>query len=177
MIVCSLPRCGATSFCLDLQDQTGLKFVGELHPIHINNDRKAQVHETQYQTSFTPDQFAELIHCHENHIVLINQHSYLKVAEASFIILRRNMKDAYLSMANFMLKMYPGIKPTGVIHQLRLMRSDHLALTSYLNKYKRDIIWYEDYFGIQGTQTPLLDAYSGKASILKEIDTYYGTHD
>ena len=172
MIVCSLPRCGATRFCLDLQDQTGQKFVGELHPIHINNDRNAQVHETRYQTAFTPEEFADLLYDNSDHIVLFNQHSYLKVDQASYVILRRNMKDAYLSMANFLIKMYPTIRPSGIIQQLYLMRSDHIALSAYLDKYSRSILWYEDYYGKDGTSTPLLDAYTGKNAIIKEIDSW-----
>lgn len=175
MIVCSLPRCGATRFCLDLQDKTGLPFVGELHPIHVENDRKALVHETRYQPAFTPDQFADLIHNNEDHIVLINQHSYLKVDQASFIILRRNMKNAYLSMANFMIKMYPNIKPTGIIHQLSLMRNDQRGLEAYLDKYQRDVVWYEDYYGKKETDTPLLNSYAGREIIIKELESYDGT--
>lgn len=170
MIVCSLPRCGATRFCLDLQDQTGLKFVGELHPAHIGNDRKARVHETHYQTAFSSDQFAELIHDHEDHIVLFNQHSYLKVDQADYIILRRNMKDAYLSLANFLITMYPSIKPSGIIQHLYLMRNDHLALKAYLDKYPRKVVWYEDYYGKSGTSTPLLDKYAD--AIVREIDSW-----
>ena len=76
MIVCSLPRCGATRFCLDLEKKSGLTFVGELHPIHIESDRKAQTHETRFQTNFTPSDFADLLHDHSKHIILVNQHSY-----------------------------------------------------------------------------------------------------
>lgn len=172
MIVCSLPRCGATRFCIDLEEKIGLPFVGELHPIHIDNDRKALVHETRRQTNFTPEQFADLIHYNKDHIVLINQHSYLKIDRASFVILRRNMKDAYLSMANFLIKMYPSIKPSGIIQQLYLMRQDHIALASYLDKYPRDVIWYEDYYEKCGTHTPLLDSYTGKNTIIKEIESW-----
>ena len=173
MIVFSLPRCGATKFCLDLQEKTNLKFVGEMHPIHIENDRKALVHETQYQTAFTPEQFADLIHCNKDYIVLINQHPYLKIDQAEFIILRRNMKNAYLSMANFMIKMYPNIKPTAVIHQLRIMRNDQLAIEIYLDKYPREVVWYEDYYDKKETSTPLLDTYAGRDIIIKELASYY----
>jgi len=174
MIVCSLPRCGATRFCLDLQEKIGLPFVGEMHPIHIENDRKSLVHETQYQTAFTPKQFADLIHCNKDCIVLINQHSYLKVRQAEFIILRRNMKNAYLSMANFMIKMYPNIKLTSLIHQLSLMRNDQLAIEIYLDKYPREVIWYEDYYDKKETDTPLLDAYAGRDIIIKALESYHG---
>jgi len=175
MIVCSLPRCGATKFCLDIQSKIGMPFVGELHPIHIDNDRKTIVHETGFQTNYTKEQFADLLHYNKDHIVLINQHSYLLANRASFIILRKNMKDASLSLANFMLKMYPSIKTTAIIQQLKIMHNDHLGLTTYLNKYPRDTIWYEDYYNIEGTKTPLLDKHIGRDLIIREINEYYGS--
>ena len=175
MIVCSLPRCGATKFCLDLQDKTGLKFVGEMHPVHIESDRKSLTHETEYQTNFTTDSFAEILHDHSEHIVLVNQHSYLLANQASVFLLRRNMRDASLSLANYMLKAYPGIKVAALKFNLALMHHDHKALTAYLNKYEKQAVWYEDYYGISGTKTPLLDSYVGRDSIIKEIDDYYGS--
>jgi hypothetical protein len=175
MIVCSLPRCGATRFCLDHEKKTGLKFVGELHPIHIDSNRKAEVHETGFQINFSPSEFADLLHNNDDNIVLINQHPYLMVNQASFVILRKNMKDASLSLANFLLKMYPGMKTAAIIQQIKIMHNDHLGLMVYLNKYPRDIVWYEDYYNTQGTTTPLLDKHLGRDLIIKEIETYYGS--
>lgn len=174
MIVCSLPRCGGTKFCLDLQDKTGLEFVGEMHPNHINNDRKSSTHETEYQTNFTPEAFADLLHDNSKNIVLINQHAYLLAPFADAFILRRNMRDASLSLANYMLKVYPELKPNALRFSMTLIHNDHLALMAYLNKYKKEVVWYEDYYGISGTKTPLLDVYPGRDSIIKEIDAYYG---
>lgn len=178
MIVCSLPRCGATRFCLDLQEKVGLQFVGELHPIHIGNNRKSEVHETRFQQSFTSEEFADLIHYNKDHIVLINQHSYLKANRASFIVLRKNMKNAALSLANFLIKMYPSMKPAGIMQQLNLMYNDYVALKAYVDKYwdKREIVWYEDYYDKSETNTPLLDAHPARGAILKEIDTLWDTH-
>jgi len=175
MIVCSLPRCGATRFCLDLQEKTKLKFVGEIHPIHIESDRKQFTHETQFQTNFTLDSFAEILHDHSKHIVLVNQHSYLLASQADAFILRKNIRDAALSLVNYMIKMYPELKPNALRFNIAQMYNDYRALTAYLNKYHKEVIWYEDYFDISGTKTPLLDKYPGRDSIIKEIDAYYGT--
>jgi len=175
MIVCSLPRCGATKFCLDLQEKTKLKFVGEMHPVHIESDRKASTHETRHQTNFTPDSFAEILQDHSEHIVLINQHSYLLANQASVFMLRRNMRNAAFSMANYLLKVYPELKPNAIRFNIGLMYNDYRALTAYLNKYQKEVVWYEDYYGIENTTTPLLDSYPGRDSIIKEIDAYYGS--
>jgi hypothetical protein len=175
MIVCSLPRCGATKFCLDLQEKISLPFVGELHPIHIENNRKADTHETGFQTNFSLDAFSDLLHDHSKHIVLVNQHSYLLASQADVFILRKNIRNAALSIANYMLKVYPELKPNAIRFNVGLMYNDYRALMAYLNKYQKEVIWYEEYFGIEDTNTPLLDSYPGKDSIIKEIDSYYGT--
>jgi hypothetical protein len=86
------------------------------------------------------------------------------------------MRDAYLSFANFLLKMYPELKPNAIKHQVDLMHNDYLAIRAYLDKYPREIVWYEEYFEVSGTRTPLLDAYPGKEAIIKQIDGYHGTH-
>lgn len=174
MIVCSLPRCGATRFCLDLQNKTGLSFVGELHPIHIESDRKAQTHETRFQTNFTPSDFADLLHDHSKHIILVNQHSYLLANQSDAFILRKNMREAALSLVNYMMKMYPELKPNALRFNIAQMYNDYRALLAYLNKYQKEVIWYEDYYNIEKTNTPLLDLYPGRDSIIKEIDAYYG---
>ena len=176
MIVCSLPRCGATKFCIDLESKLQLKFIGELHPVHLNNTRKADVHETHYQPLLTPELFADILNNNDDYIVLVNQHSYLLLPQASYVVLRRDMKQAALSLANFLIKMYPGIKPAGIIHQLELMRHDYTAIMAYIDKYPKDVIWYEDYYGLYETQTPLLDEYKAKDLILKEIGRHYGPH-
>lgn len=173
MLVCSLPRCGATKYCLDLQETTGFKFAGELNPIHIGNDRKSLVHETRYQPNYTNSDFADLLHDNSNHIVLVNQNSYLLIHQADVVVLRRNIKDAARSLAKFLIIMYPQIKPSAIIHQLKLMHYDYKGMMSYLNKYSKDIVWYEDYFNITGTDMSLLESYPGKDKIMKEIDAYF----
>ena len=175
MLVCSLPRCGATGFCLDLEAAIRLPFAGELHPIHIGSDRKSIVHETKYQPNFKEEQFADLLHDNSNHIVLVNQHPYLVINRADVVVLRRNMKDASYSLVKFLIAMYPSIKPGVIVHQLKLMHYDHIALMSYLNKYPKDIVWYEDYYNRTGTDMSAIEAYRGKENIIKEIETYYGS--
>jgi hypothetical protein len=160
---------------LDLQDKTGLPFVGEMHPIHIESDRKALTHETGHQINFTPDSFAEILQDHSEHIVLVNQHSYLLASRASVFMLRRNMRNAALSMSNYLLKVYPELKPNAIRFNIVLMYNDYRALLAYLNKYEKEVIWYEDYYGIEDTTIPLLDLYPGRDSIIKEIDAHYGS--
>lgn len=174
MIVCSLPRCGATKFCLDLQESSKLDFMGELHPLHINNSAKRDAHETGFQPTFTPASFAEILINRDRYIILVNQQPYLLIDQCDHIILRKNMRNASLSFANFMFKAWPGIKFAVVLHQLRLMHCDHQAVMAYLDMCPREIVWYEDYYGDLETKTPLLDNHIGRTAITNEIDSYYG---
>lgn len=173
MIVCSLPRCGATSFCLDLQDQTGLKFVGELNPMYLYDNRKAEAHETKYQLTFTPEQFADIVNNNDDCILLVNKAPHLSLAKCSYVILRRNMLDAFMSFANFLLKMYPDIDTKILINEVQFSIYDYYGLKAYIDRYPKDVIWYEDYFGIEGTKTELLDQHKHGRLIKKAIRDAY----
>jgi hypothetical protein len=83
------------------------------------------------------------------------------------------MRNAALSMANYLLKVYPELKPNAIRFNIGLMYNDYRALVAYLNKYQKEVVWYEDYYGIEDTHMPLLDSDPGKESIIKEIDSYY----
>lgn len=173
MIVCSLPRCGATSFCLDLQDQTGLKFIGELNPMYLYDNRKAEAHETKCQLTFTPDQFADIVNNNDDCIALVNKAPHLSLAKCSYVILRRNMLDAFMSFANFLLKMYPDIDTKILINEVQFSIYDYYGLKAYIDRYPKDVIWYEDYFGIEGTKTELLDKHKHGRLIKKAIEDAY----
>jgi len=177
MIVCSLPRCGATKFCLDLQETTNLQFVGELNPYFITElnttNVKATTHETAFQLNYSADKFASLLYDHSSHIVLINESSHLVVNQADYVILRHQMKDAFLSTADYLLRMFPNIKANEVIHMLDRFYRDYIGLQSYLNKYDKDVVWYEDYFGIEGTSTPLLNQHLHSKKIVGAIEDMF----
>lgn len=173
MIVCSIPRCGATAFCLDLQDQTGIPFVGELNPLYMFENKKAEYHETKHQQDFTPNSFADLLYDNKNSIVMINKSSYLLANRADYVILRRNMMDAFMSYANFMLKIHPYIDTRVLIQELKITASDYAGLKSYIDKYVCNIVWYEDYFGMSGTQTPILDSHKHALVIKKAVQDVF----
>ncbi len=169
MIVCSLPRCGATKFCLDLQESSGLKFVGELNPLYMYENLKALHHETGIQQTYTASEFASLIHNNDNNIILVNKSPHLIVDRAHTIVLRRNMSEAFLSYANFILKLYPDINTKVLIKELQDTVYDYYGLKSYIDQYPCNIVWYEDYFNLYKTSTPLLDEHRHERVIKKAI--------
>lgn len=173
MIVCSMPRCGATRFCLDLENKTGLKFVGELHPLHIVDKRKAEVHETMYQPSLSPDDFSEYLHNNSKYIVLVNRASFYMLPYCDILILRKNMLNSFLSGANFLLKMYPNMKANIIIHELRNSITEYVGLKSYIDRNPIHIVWYEDYFGIEQTNLTTLDQHIHGQKIKDEIVRIY----
>lgn len=175
MIVCSLPRCGATKYCLDLEKELNIPFVGELNPIHIGNSNKETHHETKFQPNLTPARFAEILENRDKYIVMVNMASYMYIPTCDKIILRKNMRNAALSYANLLIKIHgDAIHPIGILHQLFLMNNDYIGITSYLAEYPKEVVWYEDYYGNLKTVTPFLDEYKYKHMIIKEIDKYYG---
>lgn len=173
MIICSMPRCGATKICLDLEEQTGLKFVGELHPLHMSDKRKAEVHETRYQPSLSPEEFAEYLYNNKEYIILINQSAFYMLPFCDKLILRKNMMDSFLSGANFLLKMYPYMKANIIIHEVKATMVEYLAFKAYTDRYEVDTIWYEDYFNRSGTTTTLLDEHLHGSKIKQELAEFY----
>lgn len=174
MIICSMPRCGATKICLDLEIKTGLKFVGELHPLHITDKRKADVHETRYQPSISADEFSDYLRNNSKYIVLVNRACFYLLPQCDVLILRKNMLNSFLSGANFLLKMYPNMKANVIIHEIRNTITEYVGVKSYIDKYSLNIIWYEDYFGIEDTDTNILDNHLHGQKIKEEIvKTYY----
>lgn len=169
MIVCSIPRCGATKYCLDLEESTGLKFVGELNPLYMFENRKVIHHEAAVQQSFTSEDFSALLYNNDKHIVMINKSSYLVADKADAIILRKNMLDAFLSYANFILKLYPDIETKVLIKDVQDSIYDYYGLKSYIDRYPCKVVWYEDYYGITNTITPLLDKHIHGRVIKKAI--------
>jgi hypothetical protein len=178
MIICSLPRCGATRFCLDLEEKYKLKFVGELNPYFIEElgleNTKAPTHETSFQPNYSVDMFASLLKDDSEHIVLVNDSPHLVVARADYIVLRRDMKQAFLSTANYLLKMFPNIKANVIVHMLDRFYYSYRGIEGYINKYPKEVVWYEDYYGLNKTQTPLLDSHIHSKVIIDRIEEMFG---
>lgn len=175
MIVCSLPRCGSTKFCLDLEAKTNIPFIGELSPMYLYDNRKANVHETSYQPSFTPSRFADIIHNKDDFIILVNKAAYLSIAESSIVVLRRNMLDAFLSFGNFLLIMYPDINTRVLINEVKFSIYDYFGIKSYIERYPKHVVWYEDYFQKTGTTTEMLDNHRHGRIIKRAIEDAYSS--
>jgi hypothetical protein len=181
MIVCSLPRCGATRFCLDLQESSGLPFVGELNPMYVDSCNDANVkqpyHETKFQPTYTQDTYLNAIVNPSDYVVLVNQSPHLYIDRADYVMLRKDMRDAFLSLANFFLLSRPYLRGDGVIQHLYLSFHSLYGVLLYLNKYQKPIVWYEDYYGIEGTKTETLDKHPHKKIIISQIDKLFAMND
>lgn len=172
MIICSLPRCGATKYGLDLQKQTGLEFIGELNPIYIDSygDRvKEQTHETSFQPLYSASKYNDIINHPEKYIILVNQSPHLVVHNSDIVMLRKNMKDAFISQANYFIKTRPYLKGEGIVQHLYLSFHSFLGVKTYLDYNKKDIVWYEDYYNISGTKAKHLDSHIHSKIIYKHI--------
>lgn len=177
MLVAALPRCGATKYCLDLQESTGLEFIGELNPIYLDqysDTAKRDNHETRFQPLYSIDKFVEALTDHSNYIVLVNQSPHLVLHNSDYLVLRRNMYNAFLSQANFFIKCRPYLNGEGVLQHLYISFQSFLGVVAYISKsgYK-NIIWYEDYFGIQDTTTDFIDIHIHGKLIKRHIKSMF----
>ena len=176
MIICSLPRCGATKYCLDLQDQTGLEFVGELNPIYISeygDTAKRDNHETGYQPLYSIEKYNSIISSPHKYIILVNQSPHLMVDRSEVVMLRRNMKDAFISQANFFVKCRPYLKGEGILQHLYMSFQSFYGVVSFLSQNSWPIVWYEDYFNLSGTKSDALDSHPHKKIIYTHIDNMF----
>ena len=176
MIVCSLPRCGATKYCLDLEASTDLKFAGELNPMYLVDNRKAIHHETGIQQTYTDESFAEILSNKNKYIILVNKQACLSIHECDVVVLRKNMLDAFMSYANFLLKMYPGIDTRVLIDHVTFSIYDYRGIKAYIGRHEKNIVWYEDYYNVSGTTTQLLDSHRHAGIIRKAIVDEFENH-
>lgn len=181
MIICSPPRCGATKYCLDLQKYTGLEFVGELNPMYItdygNENRKAPYHETLFQPSITKDQYIEYLINSDKYIILSNQSPHLTIHNSGIVIMRRNLGNNLLSLANFLIKCRPYLNGEGIIQHLHITYQSIYGMLTYLEVHSKPIIWYEDYFKISGTTIEYLQNHKHGRAIIKSIDSLINSND
>lgn len=161
---------------MDVASEHGLNFVGEYNPVFIQelvvDNRKRMCHETQYQPMLSLDSFVDVLKHHSNSVVLVNSHAYLALPYCDTIILRKNMRQAFASTANFIIKMYPNVKAQVVTHMLERFAYDYFVLNGYVHKYNdKKVVWYEDYYGNLPTKTPMLDVSMHRKAIVSHIDT------
>jgi hypothetical protein len=84
------------------------------------------------------------------------------------------MKQAFLSTANYLLKMFPNIKANVIVHMLDRFYYSYRGIEGYINKYPKEVVWYEDYYGLNKTQTPLLDSHIHSKVIIDRIEEMFG---
>lgn len=171
MIVCALPRCGATKICQDLALKANLRFTGELNPMYIEgiDNTKAPSHETSFQPNYTLEEYAYLIH-NQNSIVLINQSPHLMIDRADLVILRYSLRDTLLSTANFFIKSRPYLQGEGIIQHLHLTAYSYIGIMAYLKYHSKKTIWYEEYFNRSGTSTDFLERHAQRKNIMMSIN-------
>lgn len=181
MLVIAPPRCGATKICMDLAEQLSLPFVGELNPMYIDScnetNEKVKYHETLFQPSYSTDLYLKALTDHTNYIVLVNQSPHLLIHSADLVVLRKNMKNAFLSQANFFIKSRPYLNGEGVLQHLYLSFFSYYGMLCYLDKYQKDIVWYEEYFSKVDTTISEIEMHKHGKAILKYIDRMFHQND
>lgn len=147
MIIVAMPRTGATRICMDIAEEKNLIYAGELIPYSLRDlkipNYKRIYHETKNQPVYRTRDFYALLEDHSQHVVLSNFWSFANLPTCSHIILRKNMRNAFLSHARFCSKFSEGT----VGQELYMSFMNLRAIVAYLIEFGDDkVIWYEDYF-------------------------------
>lgn len=176
MKVVALPRCGATRYCLDLQEETGLEFIGEVNPMYIyeyGDTAKKEYHETKFQPNYSIEKYIDVLINPDKYIALYNQSPHLMIASSDIVLLRKNMHDAFISQANFFIKSRPYLKGEGILQHIFISYQSFVGVIAYLTKHTKKIVWYEDYYNISGTSSEYIDSHIHGKTITKYIDSLF----
>ena len=156
MIVVSLPRAGGTKICMDLAGKNNLKFLGELIPRNVMpvdtlRYRKDLLHETKYEIQITEEEYCAAINGDRSYISLVNSMgSNLTVADADYVVLRKNLKNCVYSWINYNYKASSIIGkryPSAIFKVwIQMLLEYAYGIIVYCTHNKKNIIWYEDYF-------------------------------
>ena len=181
MLVVSLPRSGATKYCMDLAEQTGLRFVGDMNPGNIIEygawwaKIKQNAHETKHDQSISVADYLDVIDNKQNYIILANTGNHLLLPMADKIILRRNLVNTFRSVCNYWLKMTPEMTMTTLLDlTVNPLVANTKLIYEYIKKDSSNVVWYEDYFNNFPCNTPALDNHPNKDMIYNHVYTKLG---
>lgn len=163
MIVAALRRTGATKYCLDRAEELGIPFVGEINPaylqgvIPVDSNMKALQHETKFQPALNHQTFYDPLINKDDYVSLVNVYPALVLPIADKIMLRKNAKRGFYSLANILIKAIPLDTESQVIANVYQEIFSMNAIVTYLEHHKKEVIWYENYFGDLPSHTPILN--------------------
>lgn len=156
MIVIATPRSGATKFCIDLAEETGLEFFGEMHtahiadypPTHIQLHNKGQEHETRLQRSWEAGDYMKSLSNIDQYVALANAGDTTNLLPfADYLICRKDHENLYKSILNFTVKLNPDIDLNGFAFIYgKTLFNNYASMLDYSYHTGKPIQWYEDLF-------------------------------
>ena len=155
MLVITHGRSGATKYCLDLSEKTGLPFVGEMSPANLACNPYANVksesHETGYQPTYTDEEFYDLVFNHENKIVQVNRAAVGLLPQADVVLIRKNIKKTLMSFAKLLSHPAASLNESQILLYCKMLFDDYLGLVTVckIAKNKGDginLLWFEDIY-------------------------------
>lgn len=178
MIVISTPRSGGTKFCLDLSEKLNLPYKGDLQLANTPemgsswHIAKAQNHETNTGGAITVNDLASTVSDYKNNIVLLNMDFVPMLPFADVYLIRKNKRNIFTSMVNYMMKIGNGTLP-GFFNEATLYKRmvECKVYDEYLKQNNITPTYYEDYFNNYPHHTPILNEHPEMTRYLDFIDS------
>jgi hypothetical protein len=176
MLVVSMPRSGGTKFCMNLSEELGLPYVGDMNPMNIKEfgaswaKIKQSHHEVEHDQSISMKNYMLAIQNMDNCVMLCNNSNHLMLPRADKFFLRINFGNSIRSLANYWLKISPKIDE-GMLLQTIIIPTimNGKLVYEYIRRNECDVTWYEHYFNDKPCVTPLLDNNSYLKKMVEEL--------
>jgi hypothetical protein len=194
MLVVTHGRSGATRYCMDMSEKTGLPFVGEMSPANIESNPYAKVksesHETGYQPTYTPDEFYDLVFDNADKIVQANRSAVGLIPYADVVLLRRDLKQSLMSFAKLLSHPSAQCDEKQILLYCKMLFDDYLGLVTVCDVANHrgaslDLLWFEDLYpshkqdvSIVSTSAPsasqFFDYLISQTNITDTVNNLYG---
>lgn len=155
MLVAAVGRSGATRYCMDQAERLGIPFIGEITPVFIEGFSKSNAKELSHETGYAPkipsEVFFDALVNKDKYVSLVNSSWHLVLPIADVLVLRKNIRHCFTSMANYLIKIRETVPGHGIpnthihLYMMNMFQSLYATVT-YLERNEIPIVWYESYF-------------------------------
>ena len=136
MIISAPYRSGATSLSLQLAEQHGLEFVGQVDHNTLawsTMEDKNHLHEYKNQPDHSVDKLVDIFSDHSKYVVLNNSMPAL-IPASDYFIVRQDLAQSYYSLYKLLSKIYPNMNQFAVESMFKRMSYFNSILFAHCRK-------------------------------------------